>query len=174
HKSDLWFYLRKNGKSYFKTLADLITSHGSSVLDVGCGEALVLKYLPKDFKYTGIDLSDFIITKNYQKYPRNYLSFIVSDMYKPNVTGWYDIILFAGTFTILHKTEILDLVRLYAAKYKPNYILIADLKKVDLSLVEKNFQVVGKTNYYFPLIKKPLPAGTPEQINNRQILLIKV
>ncbi|GAH25315.1 unnamed protein product, partial [marine sediment metagenome] len=101
HKNDLWFYLRKNGASYFKLLADLISSHGVSVLDVGCGEALVLKHLPKKFRYTGIDLSDFIINRNRARWPGYFSSFYVSDMFKPNVMNLYEVILFAGAFTIL-------------------------------------------------------------------------
>ncbi|MBA7700979.1 hypothetical protein ES703_109705 [subsurface metagenome] len=174
HKKDTWFYLRSKGQTYFILLADLIKTYGSSVLDVGCGEALVLKHLPKDFQYTGIDLSDFIITRiNIKNNSRN-TCFYISDMFKPNVMGWYDVILFAGAFTILSKEEIHKLVKYYANRFKPNYILIADIKQVDLSLVEKNFDVVKKEVINFNFIKAPIPVGTPEQINNRQILLIKV
>lgn len=174
HKKDIWYYLRANGKEYFILLADLIRSHGNSVLDVGCGEALVLKHLPKGFRYCGIDLSDFIIARNKIRSPPKSSSFYVTDMYNPNISTWFDVILFAGTFTILSKEEIYKLVKLYAAKFKPNYILIADLKQVDLSLVEKRFNVVKKEFINFNFIKGPIPVGTPEQINNRQILLIKV
>lgn len=174
HKKDTWFYLRSKGKEYFILLADLISRYGNSVLDVGCGEALVLKHLPKDFPYTGIDLSDFIINRNVIKYNRRHAFFFTTDMYNPNVTVQHDIILFAGTFTILSKEEIYKLVKLYAEKFSPKYILIADIKQVDLSLVIKNFDVVKKEFINFNFIKAPIPVGTPEQINNRQILLIKV
>ncbi|GAH72267.1 unnamed protein product, partial [marine sediment metagenome] len=53
------------------------------------------------------------------------------------------------------------------------FILIADIKKTDLSLVEKNFEVERKDILHIPLIKSKTPAGSPEQINNRKILLIK-
>lgn len=174
HKNDLWFYLRMHGRPYFKLLADLIVSHGNSVLDVGCGKALVLKHLPWSFRYVGLDLSDFIINRNRARLPRYFNNFYVTDMYNPDISTQFDVILFAGAFTILSKEQILDLVKLYAEKFKPKFILIADIKKTDLSLVIKNFDVVKKEDLYFDLIKSKAPAGSPEQINNRQILLIKV
>lgn len=174
HKEDLWFYLRSNGRDYFKLLADLIVSYGNSVLDVGCGEGLVLKHLPKDFRYVGIDLSNFIITRNCMKDKSRLIHFYTTDMYNPNITSKFDVILFAGTFTILSKEEIYKLVRLYADKFMPKFILIADIKKTDLSLVEKNFEVERKEILHISLIKSRTPAGSPEQINNRKILLIKV
>jgi len=95
-------------------------------------------------------------------------------MHYPDIVGQFDVILFAGAFTILSKKDILDLVKLYAEEFEPKFILISDLKKVDLSLVEKNFEVESKTFLNFPLIKSITEVGTPAQINNRQILLIKV
>ena len=174
HKEDLWFYLRKNGAPYFNLLADLISSRGSSVLDVGCGEALLLKHLPWTFRYVGIDLSDFIINRNRARLPRYFNNFHVTDMYDPKISGQFDVILFAGIFPQYKKTEILDLVKLYAEKFKPKFILISDLKQTDLSLVEKNFEVEKKELLYIPLIKTRVQVGAPEQINNRKILLIKV
>lgn len=174
HKNDTWFYLRTNGRPYFKHLADLIVSHGNSVLDVGCGEALILKHLPWSFRYVGIDLSDFIINRNRARWPRYFNNFHITDMHYPDIVGQFDVILFAGAFTILSKKDILDLVKLYAEEFEPKFILISDLKKVDLSLVEKNFEVESKTFLNFPLIKSITEVGTPAQINNRQILLIKV
>lgn len=174
HKEDLWFYLRKNGASYFKLLADIISPRGLSVLDVGCGEALLLKHLPWSFRYVGIDLSDFIINRNRARLPRYFNNFHVTDMYNPKISGQFDVILFAGAFTILSKKEIYGLVKLYAEKFKPKFILIADLKKTDLSLVEKNFEVERKEILNISLIKTRVQVGAPEQINNRKILLIKI
>ena len=176
-KKDIWFYLREKGAPMFKFLASLIPASCTHILDVGCGEALILPHLSKEKHYTGLDFSNFIIDKNINTYSKLILTgeaaFADGDMLFPFLRNRYDIILMFGLFPTLDSYEILELVSLYKNTYHPKYILIEDLAATDFSLVEKTFHVEKKFLKTFDFISKPVQVGTPEQINNRQILLLK-
>ena len=161
----------------FEFLASLIPSSCSSILDVGCGEARILPFLPENKCYAGADFSDFIIDKNFKTYSERIAAgrthFRTEDMHHPLVPGHYDIILMFGLFPTMDSYEIFELVSLYKDTYHPKYILIEDLAATDFSLVKKTFDVEKKFLKTFDFISKPVQVGTPEQINNRQILLLK-
>ena len=176
-KKDIWFYLHEKGAPMFEFLASLIPSSCKFILDVGCGEALILPYLSSENCYTGIDFSDFIINQNFKTYNEltatGKVYFRREDMFHPFTPMHYDIILMFGLFPTLDSYEILELVSLYKNTYHPKYILIEDLAKTDFSLIKKTFDVEKKFLKTFDFISKPIGVGTPEQINNRQILLLK-
>jgi len=180
-KKDIWFYLREKGAPMFQFLASLIPESCKSILDVGCGEALILPHLSKEKCYVGTDFSNFILEKNLNTYEELICDGRVffrtenmhHDEYYPFTPVNYDIILMFGLFPTMDSYEILELVSLYKNLFHPAYILIEDLAATDFSLVEKTFHVEKKFLKTFDFISKPIGVGTPEQINNRQILLLK-
>ena len=176
-KKDIWFYLREKGDEMYKFLASLIPADCKTILDAGCGEALIVPYLSSEKRYTGTDFSDFIINQNFKTYNEltatGKVYFRQEDMFHPSTPMHYDIILMFGLFPTLDSYEILELVSLYKNAYHPKYILIEDLAATDFSLVKKTFDVEKKFLKTFDFISKPVQVGTPEQINNRQIYLLK-
>lgn len=55
----------------------------ASVLDVGCGNGRLLLGLPKDIKYTGIDISRKLLDEAEKAHPET--NFIETDITKPNI-----------------------------------------------------------------------------------------
>lgn len=66
-----------------KSLALLSFDKSSSLLDIGCGEGVLARRIPKDVYYQGIDLASslVVIAKNQDKNPLHH--YIVSDATKP-------------------------------------------------------------------------------------------
>lgn len=178
HAKDTWSYLRENGNPMFQLLASLIPKECKSLLDVGCGEALILKHLLVDISYTGFDVSDYVINQNFRTYKEIYnhcpYYFHVSDMFNPSIHGDFDCLLFFGVFQNLSSLETLSLINLYIQRFNPHYILIENIKKTDLKILEKNFNVIKKVNQEFPFVDGDLPVGSKQILNSRQILLIKI
>lgn len=63
-------YLRRYATDFLKVSED------DKVLDLGCGTATMLDYLPKNIKYTGIDYSLNYIQSNKKKYKNSLYNFI--------------------------------------------------------------------------------------------------
>lgn len=56
---------------------------GSSVLDAGCGNGRLLMGLPKDLKYTGLDISKALLSEAEKAYPNH--KFIETDITKEQI-----------------------------------------------------------------------------------------
>lgn len=56
---------------------------GSSIVDVGCGNGRLLLGLPKDIKYTGLDISSKLLEEASKKFPHHH--FIETDISKPDI-----------------------------------------------------------------------------------------
>jgi len=69
---------------------------GSSVLDVGCGNGRLLMGLPKNIRYTGLDISKQLLKEAQKAHPKN--KFIETDITKQ--TTWDTLPLFDYIFCI--------------------------------------------------------------------------
>ena len=180
-KKDIWFYLREKGDEMFKFLASLIPLSCKYVLDAGCGEALILKHLPKDVCYTGFDLSDYIIDKNWKTYEERTAEgkaiFEVDDIFSPKESDFYDCVLLLSVFASLSPSEILNLLKTTKNKFHPKIIIASSIEEhltpVIVSEIRKEFKIMQEIHKTFSLIDKPVGVGTPEQLNYRVILLLE-
>lgn len=96
---------------------------GDKMLDVGCGPANVLAYLP-DVQYTGIDINARHIAFAKQRYNR-FTNFIVGDITKTNISGQFDLINVSGVLHHLDDEGACGLLCHLRGLLKPNGRLIA-------------------------------------------------
>ena len=96
-------------------IKDFIKPHvGAEILDCGCGPAHILKYFPKEVKYTGIDLSEDYISNARKLFPNH--SFKVSSVDDFVILGKkFDIILALG---LLHHIDDENCKKLFSSAYK--------------------------------------------------------
>ena len=87
-----WFFLKEQLKE------------GMSILDIGCAQGgfagMIAEHL-NDFTYTGVDISEEMISKAKEKYPQHNFHIVKENDYS-KVTGKYDVSLVLG---ILHLHE---------------------------------------------------------------------
>ncbi|MDD3435680.1 MAG: class I SAM-dependent methyltransferase [Candidatus Gastranaerophilales bacterium] len=70
------------------------TKRGDSILDIGCGPANMVHYLPKDIKYVGFDDSELYIKNAQKKFPqKNYQFFCQKINFIQNFDEKFDIIM---------------------------------------------------------------------------------
>ena len=82
------------------------------ILDLGCGPADILKFLPKDCDYTGIDLNPDYIAKARKKYRDK--SFFIGDINNPDFImedGIFDTVFCIGVQHHLPDTEVDNLLK---------------------------------------------------------------
>lgn len=153
---DLYWYLRKNGQEYFKTIASFCVGR---TLDIGCGEAHLRHYI-KD--YMGFDLSDVAVKKVND--PR----VIVGDLNNLPDLGNFDTIVMCGFMFYFTIPEIKSHIAKIRDKYNPSRIVLADPIKVSWEVLNpKEYKVIT-----FNLTNKDLPNGSKNFINNRQIAIL--
>jgi len=177
HSKDIWFYLREKGFEMFKFLASLIPADCKTILDAGCGQALILPHLPKDKIYTGFDLSDFAINKNKNTYKDYPARFVADDLFNPSLNDKFDCVLLLSVFAQLTPSEILDVVSIAKNRFNPKIIIASSIEEhltpAVIRKLKKEFNVVQELHKTFSLIDNSVGVGTPEQINNRVILLLE-
>lgn len=94
----------KKSRNRYKTLLKILEFNDNkksfSLLDVGCGYGELTKYLPKNnnFKYTGIDVVEEMISYSKKTYKNKNLQFNLTDILK--ISKKYDFIVCNGTFTL--------------------------------------------------------------------------
>ncbi len=128
-----------------KLLPDL--PHQAAVLDLGCGNGVLLTALPKDVEYTGVDISPKLIVIAQKLHPQN--NFLIADLTDPAFwqgLGQFDFIVCLATLHHLptHHDQLLVLTqinkhlkpggvalisvwRLWKLKYLPYHISLRHL-----------------------------------------------
>ena len=176
-KKDIWFYLREKGDEMYKFLASLIPADCKTILDAGCGEALIVPYLSKDKIYTGFDFSDFIILKNLETYKDYKARFITDNIFFPLLDEKFDCVLLLSVFAQLSLSEILQLLHNTKNRFHPKIIIASSIEEhltpVIISEIRKEFKIMQEIHKTFSLIDNPVGVGTPEQINKRVVLVIE-
>ena len=137
--------------------------NGNKILDIGCGTARILNFLPKDVDYTGIDISSEYISKakNIYKERGKFLN-IKFDVDEINNLSDYDIVLLNGVLHHLTDYEAEKIIELANKALKPNGRLISyeGCYTNEQSLISKVFLSLDRGEYirtkdgYFSLISK--------------------
>lgn len=92
---------------------------GDSVLDVGCGPADILKYLPTNITYTGVDFEPSYIEAAQKKYG-NRGKFICSDVSEiDHGQNQFDVIYLGGVLHHLEDQQVLNLLGKLKKLLKP-------------------------------------------------------
>lgn len=94
---------------------------GNSILDLGCGHAPILEYLPADIRYVGIDLSPEYIRAAKKKYgPRGeFYCLAVEDVLGHGFTG-FDLVLGVGVLHHLDQDQAKSFFRLADKALSPS------------------------------------------------------
>jgi SAM-dependent methyltransferase len=71
----------------------------ASILDIGCGRATLLSWLPRIHSYTGIDLDEEVISMVSEAYPEHHF-------YRMNIES--DALPFDGTFSVIVMLAVLE------------------------------------------------------------------
>lgn len=95
-------------KALFRYAKILDAKAGCRMLDVGCGPANILPYLPR-VQYIGIDLNPRHIEFAKRRYNGSSNNFLVGDVTKTDFGGQFDLINLSG---VLHHLEDADAKRL--------------------------------------------------------------
>ncbi len=103
----------------FEALVNELNLHGKRILDIGCGTGNLLQYLEKrfsDFKYTGVDILEHMIS--YAKSKKTRGRFICIDIFKENPfeQNEFDVIFASGIFNINlgnNKKFLIDALKLF-------------------------------------------------------------
>jgi len=93
---------------------------GQSILDIGCGPADILRYLPLDVDYTGIDLSKQYVAKARIAHPRQ--KFICGDIGHPDfplVDHLFDTVFLIGVQHHLTDEVVQTMFEFAQRKLKP-------------------------------------------------------
>ena len=105
----------------FEKLFENIEVNNKSILDIGCGLGDLIffikkKYKGKNFKYTGIDISDAIIDFAKTKHKAKNISFINGNFYNLNLSK-YDIIISSGSMSLNLKLKEKDITKMITKMY---------------------------------------------------------
>ncbi|MCA1744227.1 MAG: class I SAM-dependent methyltransferase [Bacteroidales bacterium] len=96
------------------------------ILDIGCGPADILKYLPKEVDYTGIDMNKDYILNARRKYPDK--QFVCADITTNDVAienELFDTVFFIGVQHHLSDSEMEATLRFAKSKLKKGGRLLA-------------------------------------------------
>jgi SAM-dependent methyltransferase len=98
---------------------------GARILDIGCGTAAILGYLPREIQYEGYDLSPKYIDYARRKYPNRGLFYCerVSRL-RIRQAHSFDIVLASALLHHLNDDEARDLFKIAALGLKPEGVLI--------------------------------------------------
>lgn len=172
-KKDTWSYLRENGTPMFAMLGEIVNGLGDSVVDVGCGEALVLKYLSAGTTYLGFDLSARVIERNVMKTRREKTAFVVTDWNEPQIGGVADVVLMCGVLQDISGRFRSDFVQWYIEKLRANFVVVESLQCTDVEQLRTHFTVLKEYTLTLPLTDKDLNVGSRNVLNSRRILVIQ-
>ena len=89
----------------FRVLADNVSLHGASILDVGCGLGDLRAYLVRrgiDADYTGVDVSDKMVRAALDRQPEG--RFVHADLFDPGAQAFpdagFDVVYCSGIFNL--------------------------------------------------------------------------
>jgi SAM-dependent methyltransferase len=99
---------------------------GSRVLDIGCGTAEILDYLPDDVEYFGFDLSPEYVESAKERYGDRgrFLCADVSDYATGDLQGSIDVVIATGVLHHLDDAPARDLVRAAGEALRPGGRLV--------------------------------------------------
>jgi len=112
-------------KPFVDFLQEFITVNNiKSILDIGCGDFNLFKHLKlDDIQYKGIDIVDFIIKDNIEKYSSSNIKFKCKDVTQEKETDIYDLIIIKDVLQHLSYESILAILNNINGK---NLFLIND------------------------------------------------
>lgn len=92
---------------------------GQKILDIGCGPADILKYLPKEVHYTGLDLNEDYIRKARKAYPdKLFLAGDINEASFPLDDQQFDVVFFIGVQHHLEDESVEKILRFAYKKLK--------------------------------------------------------
>ncbi len=97
-------------------------SEGIRILDIGCGTANILKYLPESITYTGFDLNPNYIESARKEHENEQVNFICSSVkdFSANVEQAYDLVLATAVLHHLDDEEATGLFQIANNALKMN------------------------------------------------------
>ena len=149
-----------------KTLALLSLNDTSSLLDVGCGEGVLARAIPKNVAYTGMDISGNLISeaKKRDHNPRHTYQLVdVTQNFQMN-QGLYSHAVFLLSLQNMEQGE--GAISNIAKMLKPNGILVLVLnhpcfripRQTSWGIDEKNKMQYRRINRYYSPLKIPITA----------------
>ena len=144
HGEDYYWYLRSSHyrKAVMEPAGLILTAlrgRMTSILDVGCGEAVLGDYVEE---YYGFDGSQVAIDKAKERWSDNRAWMLdrvqvgrIED--PPAVRGNVDVVVFGGLLSVLvdpeRQHEFFDL---YADRYRPRYFLVIDIFRTEFRVLD--------------------------------------
>lgn len=148
---------------------------GAKILDIGCGPAYILEYLPKNIKYTGFDMNPHYIEHAKKKYGHraDFFCTKVAEV-SPEHEKKYDIVLATA---ILHHLNDQDAINLFKIAFNglkdTGYLITLDnayipnQSRISKFLISKDRgQNVRTPEGYLKLARKVFPNVTYEIRND--------
>jgi len=87
----------------FEVLCRGLDLHGKSILDVGCGLGDMVPFLEEktggDFAYTGIDIAPALVQSAHDRFGKQNIRFLCTEMSKLPADEEYDIVLLSGALS---------------------------------------------------------------------------
>lgn len=140
YENNYYHYLRSDEfkRCFLDPIAQQLRTRGiESVLDIGCGEGQLAGSLGNEVRYFGLDASPKAIESARQRYANWETNFIVArfeEFIEWDHVTTYEALVFGNILEVLVKEECrLPLIKSYIRVFKPRYIVVYDLTRLETS-----------------------------------------
>ena len=168
YKNDRFVYLEsREFEEVYKYIAEVINKYSiKSVLDVGCGVAVLKKHLDDKIEYAGIDASKTAIRrakngncggKYYCRRLDNPIDFI----------QWFDCILFCNFLYLIKEDKLVEFVKFFTVKCHAEYFITVDCCNTDLRNIRNMFKEVESKKFFINM-------NLPEYKKYREVIIYKI
>lgn len=135
--------VRKNAIPFLEYLQKFITTSGiASIVDVGCGDWELMKYIniPKNVNYLGLDLVEKVIADNTRDYARNNVRFKVVNEVEDLVSYSGDLLIMKDVMQHWNISTILYVINNVIPNFK-YAILVNDFKEINQKSINYNSDI---------------------------------
>lgn len=149
YDNDYYWYLRSQefGDTFLRTIGTIASVLGDlpkKVLDIGCGEGQLAQFI--ECGYFGFDGSETAIARAEQRYKGQPIDFAVGRFENPPALGCpITTAIFGGVLEVLVKPQYrVAFIERYCSTYSLQYFIIYDLMRLDTSLIEEFYTLIGE------------------------------